>query len=438
MAKDAHSLLETFRPAVAIALLWAHCAWAQDEVQAVQPVDGIRLDLSDRPAPYSTAITAPAVDIAPQSVAVDSSTVEAGVLSLRLATGIGYDTNVFRTQFDASSGSFWNIRPGIIFNGVAGKHSYVLGYEGDYRQYFDFSTEDFYDHRVFANANLDLTRKVDVNLSGQVWWGHDPRGSMGARVINLSDLDTWRESRVRAALIYGREITRAQITPWMEYTQMRYLNNNQSDRDYNTGELGARGRWRFNPRFFGLAQASVANIEHLDPSNGLDRRESNFLVGFGWDATAKTSGEILIGVLNQDFDDPARGDTSNFDWDASIFWSPKPYSKVTAFTRRTAREDPSGGEGTFLANTLGVEWRHAFTQRLELNTGLEYSLANYYNSPRRDKYLAYDFGLTRSFARWFELRASYQYLGRRSNIPGLNYNDNMFLLELRAGTDIGF
>lgn len=437
MAKDADSLLGIIRPAVAIALLWANSAWAQVAPQPVQAVEGIRLDLSDRPAHYSTAITGPDVGPNAQSSIVNSDTAKSRALSLRLATGIGYDSNIFRTERNPSSGYFWNVRPGIVLNGSAGKHHFGVGYEGDYRKYFDFSTEDFFDHRIFANANLDLTRKVDVNLRGQVWWGHDPRGSMGARVINLGDLDTWRESRIRAELVYGREITRAQITPWIEYATMRYLDNNQSDRDYDFGEIGLRGRWRFNPRFYGLAQGSLARIDYLDPSNTLDRNESNFLVGFGWQATAKTSGEVLIGILNQDFTDPSRGNVSNFDWDAKIFWSPKPYSKVTAFTRRTARDDPSGGQGTFLANTVGAEWRHAFTQRLELNTGIEYSIADY-DSPRRDKYLLYDISLSQGLARWLDVVASYQYLGRRSNVPGLDYDDHMFLLELRAGTNFGF
>jgi hypothetical protein len=61
-----------------------------------------------------------------------------------------------------------------------------------------------------------------------------------------------------------------------------------------------------------------------------------------------------------------------------------------------------------------------------------------YDSPRRDKYLRWDIGLTHSLTRWLDIGASYQYLGRRSNIPGLDYNDHMFLLELRAGTDYGF
>ena len=110
--------------------------------------------------------------------------------------------------------------------------------------------------------------------------------------------------------------------------------------------------------------------------------------------------------------------------DARIHWMPKPYSKVTAYTRRTSREDASGGVGTFLADAFGARWRHAFTQRLELDTTLEYTVADY-DSPRKDKYLRWDIGLTQSLTRWLDIGVSYQYLGRRSNTPGLDYDDQM-------------
>ena len=437
MAKNAHRLPEFVRPAVAIALLWANVAWAQVEQQAVQPVQDLRLDFTDRPAHYSSAATVAEPSTSSEAAISDPRSGNPRALTLRLATGIGYDANVFRTEQSTRSDFFWNVRPAIILNGWAGKHNLGVGYEGDYRKYFEFDSEDFFDHRIFANANLDLTRKVDVNLGGQLWWGHDPRGSMGARIVNPGDLDSWREYRVKAELVYGREITRAQIIPWVEFSGVRYLNNNQSIRDYDRQDYRVRGRWRFNPRFYGLVEGGFARVNHLNAANDLDRNESGILVGFGWQATAKTSGEVLVGLLNRDFDDPARGDSRNFDWDARIHWSPKPYSKVTAYTRRTSREDASGGVGTFLADTFGARWRHAFTQRLELDTTLEYTVADY-DSPRRDKYLRWDIGLTHSLTRWLDIGASYQYLGRRSNSPGLDYNDHMFLLELRAGTDYGF
>ncbi len=437
MAKDADGLLDFTRPAVAIALLWAGFAWAQVEQQASQPVPDIRLELGDRPAHYSSGVTMQEPATSPQGA---TSSPESGLpkaLSLRLATGVGYDANVFRTEQSTSSDFFWNVRPAILLNGRAGKHNLGFGYEGDYRTYIEFDTEDFFDHRVFANADLDLTRKVNVNLGGQVWWGHDPRGSPGARIVNPDDLDTWREHRVKAALVYGREITRAQIIPWVEFSGIRYLNNNQSVRDFDRQDYRVRGRWRFTPRFYGLAEGGFARVNHLDSSNDLDRNETGVLVGFGWQATAKTSGEVLVGLLNRDFDDPARGSTQDLDWDARIHWSPKPYSKVTAFTRRTSREDASGGVGTFLANTFGVRWRHAFTQRLELDTNLEFTNSDY-DSPRSDNYWRWDIGVTHGLTRWLDIGASYQFLGRRSNIPGLDYKDHMFLVELSAGTNFGF
>jgi len=437
MAKDVHNLLVRIRPAVAIALLWAGSAWAQEERQPVQAVENIRLDLNDRPESYFPALTPAEVGVAPPGDEQDPDAGKTKALTLRLAAGVGYDANVFRTEQDTSSDFFWNLRPAILLNGWAGKHNLGIGYEGDYRKYSDFSTEDFYDHRIFVRAGLDLTRKVDVNLGGKVWWGHDPRGSPGARIVNPGDLDTWRVQGLKAELVYGREITRAQLIPWVEFSGIRYTNNNQSIRDYDRQDYRLRGRWRFNPRFYGLAEGGIDRIDHLDPSNDLDRNESRVLAGFGWQATAKTSGEVLIGILNRDFNDPARGNSSDFDWDARIHWSPKPYSRVTAFTRRTSREDASGGIGTFLADTIGVRWRHAFTRRLELDTNLEYGIADY-DSPRKDKYWQWDIGLTQSITPWLDIAAGYQYLGRRSNIPGLDYDDQMFLLELRAGTDYGF
>ena len=434
MANDAGESLDRIRPAVALLLLAAALPCAHAQQQPLQPVENIRLEQIDRPAHYSSNISIPdataATDAAAPSPLPD-------VLQLRLATGFGYDDNVFRTESDTRSDYFWNVRPAIVLDGWAGKHNLSIGYSGDYRTYSNYSTEDFYDHRIFANANLDLTRKVDLKLGAQVWWGHDPRGAPESRIVNPGDLDTWRDSRVKAELIYGREITRAQIIPSVEFTQQRYLNNNQSDRDYDRQDYGLRGRWRFTPRLYGVVEGGIAHIDYLDPGNSLDRDEYWILGGVGWQATAKTSGEILIGALNQDFDDPAFGDSTNLDWNGRVYWTPKPYSKVTAFARRTSVDAPSPGGGNYLADTFGVGWRHAFTEQLELDLGLEHTLADY-DTGRKDKYWRLDLTLRQSITNWMDVTATYQFLTRDSNVPGLDYDDNMVILELELGTDYVF
>lgn len=433
MANCANELLGCTRPAVAIVLLWANSAWAQGEQQ---PVQSIRLDVQEQHEVNPNAINTEQSTRSDTGADVQDQQGTLRGISLRLSTGIGYDDNVFRTESNTRNDYFWTVRPAAYLNGVFGKNLYTLGYEGNYATYTDYSTEDFYDHRLFGNTRLDLSRKTDLIFAAHYWWGHDPRGSLGNRLFVPGDLDQWEEYRFRAELVYGREITRAQIIPWVELSGRRYTNNGQSIRDFDRQDLRVRGRWRFNPRFYGLAEGGFANINHLDSRNTLDRTETEILLGFGWDATAKTSGEALFGILNRDFADATRATSNNLAWDIRVHWLPKPYSKVTAYTRRGSEEN-AGGVGNFLADTYGALWRHGFSERLVLDTAIDYTVADF-DTPREDKYVTFDLGLTYELTRWLDIAATYQYLNRRSNIPGIDYDDNEILLELRAGTEYSF
>jgi hypothetical protein len=286
---------------------------------------------------------------------------------------------------------------------------------------------------LFATAGLDLSRKLDLNLGIQGYYGHDPRGSLGTRLIVPGDLDTWFEYRASAELVVGRAITRAQIIPSIEFSGVRYLNNNQSIRDFDRQDLRLRGVWRFNPRLYGIAEGGLANVDHLDSRNTLDRTETDFLVGFGWQATAKTSGEALFGILYRDYSDTVNADDSSPTWDIRIHWAPKPYSKLTAYTRRTSREN-AGDVGNFLADSYGLRWTHGFTRRIDLLSSIDYTVADF-NTRRQDEYVTFDLGLNYQFTRWLGAGVSYQYLNRRSNIPGIDYDDQRFLFELTVGTD---
>ena len=429
MATGARNSLDRLRRAVAVVLLSTNVALAQS---GGQPLHDINTQVTETYSGNSTAVDTRRGSEDATSVGPVGDPAPGRDITLRLSTGLGYDDNVFRTDSNTNSDYFWAIRPSVIINTGLGRHQFALGYQGTFFRYFQYSSEDYDDHRVFADAGLDMTRKLDLNLNGEVLWGHDPRGAIGTCIVCANTPDTWTAYRVGADLVIGREISRAQITPAIEYSGIRYTNNGQSIRDFDRQAYALRGRWRFTPRFSAIAEGGYAIIDHLDPSNDLDRTETVLLGGIGWEATAKTSGEVLIGTLIQDFEDPAEEDSTNFDWDARIHWAPKPYSKVTLFTRRTSREDASGGVGHFLANTYGGGWRHALSERLVLNSELDYTLASY-TTGRRDKYLGFNIGLTHNLTSWLDIEARYRYLTRHSNIPGIDYDDNMLLISLTVG-----
>ena len=94
---------------------------------------------------------------------------------------LGHDVRMVLPGYPQCLDSVEQLRPAASLSGVFSKHSYRLGYEGDYATYSDFSTEDFYDHRFFGDTRLDLTRKLDFVFGAQYWLGHDPRASLGNR-----------------------------------------------------------------------------------------------------------------------------------------------------------------------------------------------------------------------------------------------------------------
>jgi hypothetical protein len=409
-AAHAKVLLVRFRPAVAIVLLWANCVWAQG-------APGQRADLlaTERITTDTDAESAEKPGVASDYAPAGEEDGPLRGIALRLSAGIGYDDNVFRTERNTRSDYYWLVRPAVVFNFAAAKHGFNVGYEGAYATYFEHSTEDYYDHLLFANAGLDLSRKVDLNLGAEIAYGHDPRGSLGNRLIVPGDLDRWFGYAATAELVIGREIARAQIIPSVEFSGKRYLNNNQSIRDFDRQDARLRGSWRFTPKFYGIAEGGFANIDHLDSRNTLNRTETDFLVGFGWLATAKTSGEVLYGVLYRNYDDWTTPSNTNPTWDVRVHWEPKTYSKVTAYTRRSSQEN-AGGVGNFLADSYGALWRHDFNWRTSLNTSINYTIADF-NSGREDKYVTFNLGLTYKLTSWLDAGATYEYLHRRSNIP---------------------
>ncbi len=434
LARNAKKQLVGARLAVAIALMSANFAWAQTPRQPVQGVDmRVTGENDTNPSAIGSVQTGPGTGI---NEAGAESRPTRGI-ELRLSVGNGYDDNVFRTESNTDDDFFWSIRPSLVFNGGLDRHRYRLGYNGDYVRHFEFSDEDFNDHRLFGDASFDVTRKLDFNIDGEMLWGHDPRGAPGTCIVCSPELDTWRSHRAGAELVIGRTISRAQIIPALAFSGIRYTNNNQSDRDFDRQDYRLRARYRISPRFWVIGDGGYAVINHLDPSNTLDRTEFDLLGGIGWEATAKTSGEVLVGTLIQDFESPTQPSGTNFNWLVRVFWEPRTYSKVTLFTRRRSQEDASGGIGSFLADTFGVAWRHGFTESLVMGTGVDYTIAQY-DTGRDDDYVVFGIELSYELNRWLDVSAEYRYENRRSNIPGIDYDDNTVLLKLTTGLYHGF
>ena len=94
---------------------------------------------------------------------------------------------------------------------------------------------------------------------------------------------------------------------------------------------------------------------------------------------AKTSGEVKLGVRRLEFHDAGNADLSGFTWDARVEWSPKTYSRFSAYTTRAVSESAflpgSASSSTATSDLYGMRWRHGLSERLTFDAAVERTVA---------------------------------------------------------------
>jgi hypothetical protein len=355
-------------------------------------------------------------------------------LQLKLTLGYRHDNNLFASASAPVSDFVRSLAPGATWTGAAGKHRYRLGYQGQWANHARFHSEDHQDHAFDGTVALDLHRKFKVEIDTGIEFGTDARGGLTSRQVTFGERDKWRRHHLGASAQLGRRIATAQLIASARNSGIRYRNNRQSSRDTDTLDLGLEGRWNFSPRLSAIAAGGVAANDYQDPATPLDSREYEALIGVEWEATAKTSGRVLVGSLWKDFDDPSRRGFHGRNWEAEVNWEPRSYSKLTAYASRDATESAFGGTGTAILDTYGLKWRHALSNRWVLNAGFEFSTSDLDGGNSEDQFLS-SFGFSYSITRWLDFGVNYESIRRRSNPGNRDFGDQSLGIEFTGSWD---
>ena len=404
---------------------------AQAQVEsAIEPDKVLRLRLSDQIAPVDTRLSQEPVEPVPTR----PRKVAATGLRLGLSAEMSHDNNLFASAIDPVSDFARILSPSVELRGALGKHQLTLAYKGKRANYARFHGEDYFNHDVNAGLVLDVHRKVKVKLDSNIDFGSDSRGDLTASDVISSTPDAWRRHGLGVKVELGRRIAKAQISAHYALSGTRYVNNAQGIRDIDQRALGLEARWNISPKFSVLGRGNASFTNYLDASSPLDSKEYNALIGVAWEATAKTSGEFLVGVLHKDFYDPARKSSNNYSWSGKATWAPRSFSKLSATASRSAQESAAGGSGTALVDTVGLGWRHGLTNRLAWNMALSLNTGDY-GRGRTSQQVISEFALSYEVSRWLGLELGFQST-RRSSRPDRNdFGDQTLFFRLDGSWD---
>jgi polysaccharide biosynthesis protein VpsM len=379
---------------------------------------------------------------APQALAVDPAHWQAGPVSLTptLDVKTGYVDNLLRSSDDEDDTWALITKPRLQAWLQNGLNTYSLAYTlTDYR-YADSSDDDYTDNQLNLDIHHEFNAKNVLNVAGEYYDGHEQRGTGLAEgdIATLIDKPVELERyRLGGDYTYGNRDSKGRLqfgakTENWDYQNFRdYTQYRNRDQDTLSGTFF----WKVAPRTDVLAEVRYIDNQYDktspdDPFGTLDSEEMNYLVGVAWDASAKTSGSVRVGISDREYDSDSRSDTDNFMWEADVTWAPRSYSIVNFLTRR--RNDETNGVGDAIdVEEYQVRWDHAWDSRSSMKLDLFAAQDDYTGSPRSDDRYRFEAGYVYSLRRWFDLGATYRYEKRDSDRDDLDYDANAYYLEAK-------
>jgi len=344
-----------------------------------------------------------------------------------------YDDNIFRTENAVVSDVVYRFRPSIKVASDWANHALSLSLGGAFGRYQEYGNEDYNDLNATLAGKLDIDEGDVTNFSLSWNRSHEDRDA-------IDDVDGPKPTISRTtALSVTHNHDRGEI---FSRTTLSITNIDFDDSgDVNNDD---RDRWVYEARQrFGhdidegsqvFVEGGLSFRDYRLKFDDNGREQGSYvgegLVGLTWDVSGVTFAEIAGGLLRQSFNDPSRGNESNFSFRGRLVWNATGLLTVTGTAGREAKETSVAGGGGELKSNFGLllDWEARYNLILSAEAGL--SLSTIKSIRREDE--TRDLALR---ARWlidnnWRLGATIAHRVRDSNTANESYDNTRFMLTL--------
>lgn len=375
------------------------------------------------------AVSSSAYAVEPNGISLGSGVTFLPAVELTVSD----DSNIYKLPDETKVDStVTRLKPSFGIQADLGTTQLSAGYVAEKGMYTNDSDDNYIDHRLSASSKTEVSSRdeVDFNLNYNIV--HDDRGSgtVEGNAAIATEPDTYDETVVGAAYIYGSDSAMLNLKPYAEYYNKHYTNNKNlgtADRNYSQVKLGALLSVKVSSATKALLEVRSADISYEEDSAKAKGREGNLmnlLAGASWDITGKTTGEVKLGALKRSFDESGIDDSTRFAWEAQLIWNPRSYSTVTFLSQQTANE--TNDPGTYIASQYSlVSWDHEFSPFMSVVLDASLSNDEYVDDTagREDEVVSY--GVTGVFSpsKILDIKASLKDESRDSSIAALDYED---------------
>lgn len=364
-----------------------------------------------------------------------------------LSVGGGYRDNVFSTEND-KTGDFLSLIEPFVSVSTAGD-AFRLGASAsaEIGRYASETSENYDDVTLRADGRYRIAEGFFVFGGGDYAWLHEDRSSPDA--VNGAEPTKYTEGSVFAgvsaqtgdlALRLGANLRRLDYddTPAPGLTPPTI---DGDDRDRRLGEFGGRLSYAVTPERRIFLQALYDRRDYDEPRDnaGFQRDSDGVQAAVGMSGRfGALSGEALVGVLSQDYDDPAFDRTTVVDVGADLTWRPTPGTTLTAALDRSIEETTVRGASGYVSTSLGLRVSRRIVGDLSARAFAFVTENDYQQVSRKDYVTEVGGGLRYHLTPNVFVSGDYSFEQRSSDVAGADYDAHLLMARVGAALEPAF
>jgi len=353
------------------------------------------------------------------------------------ATG-KYTDNVFSTENDRVGDYITVIAPELSLSAASDAFTLELEAASELGFYATETSEDYLDARLSAEAQWNFSPTTYPFGGIDHAWEHEERSS--ADEVHGSEPTEYRDASAFAGV--AAQIGAVNLRTGVNLRRFDFDDTpttgdpiNNDDRDRLETEIGGRAGYKLDRDSEVFLQGVFDRRRYQAATDdfGADRDSDGFNAAAGYRGKfGPFEGEILGGLLHQDYDGPGLASVTAPDFGAELSWRPDRASTLSLEIDRRLEETTLVGASGNLATSAVLRGRRWIASDLRTTGYFAYSANDYRGIGRTDYVAEAGLGLQHFLSPNIYVSAGYDWAQRTSDAPGADYDAHTVYLRLGA------
>jgi hypothetical protein len=370
--------------------------------------------------------------------------IRAGAFDLYPAVDVlgGYDTNPSQASQNGKGAWLLSVQPELRVQSDWSRHELKANLRGSYNAYSPEQTPKL--SRPYFNGTvdgrIDVSHLTRINLQARGLLSTDNPSSPNVQA-GLSELPIFTTLGGSAGVAHRFNRLELSIKGDADrtvYQQSHFTDGttaSNEDRNYDQYGGKLRAGYELLPGVVPFAEFSADTRKHdlkMD-AFGYERDSDGITgtAGTSFNLRGTLTGEAALGYTDRHYEDPRLMPVQGLVGNASLVWTASALTTAKLTGAATVGESTIPGVSGALYRDIGLQVDHAFRWWLVGTAKVGYGNDNYVGLSRDDNRYSAGVGLTYKFNRSLQLKGEIDQYWLRSNQPGNNYSETLFLMGLR-------